>query len=376
MEAITGNGNEFKKAMYREKTLEGAGGQRPLSAIFISDSHLLHPQNGAASIHLRTIFGAQTNAVYAVGDTIDLEAVEASLERLGYSEEKFPENFADVLKLIEFPDLETHLRVIDTMMARADRGDTVRLITGNHDIALDMLDGEDFNGIGIRNSERFTDGAGRRFLGEHGHMLDPGFLQDYQGMYRIGDAILHGSLWVDHKLGQAIPSLKYEFHLTNSLKKIGKLYIKGFMDRAMERAKEENMDGIICGHIHKQAFTDKVKYTFRPGTLNSGALYINCGDGLTHGTSLIHTGGDKDADWFLQSPKHISEETMAIMAEDNPYQEYRENSMEMLQALWTAHLQSKPQEQAVPEEPQIVRGKAKHPFPETVAASVPARDFG
>lgn len=362
--------------MYREQLARGAGDPRSLSAIFISDTHLLHPRNGAASIHLRSIFGAEVGAVYAVGDTIDLEAVEDSLQRLGLREEQFPESFGDVLRLIEFPDMDTHLRVIDTMMARADLGDTVRLITGNHDIALDMLDGDNFNGVGIRNSESFTDGAGRRFLVEHGHMLDPGFLQDYKGMYSVGDAILHGSLWVDHKLGQVIPQLKHEFYLSNGLKKIGKMYIKGFMDRAMERAKEEGADGIICGHIHKQDFTDTVKHTFRPGTLNSGALYINCGDGLTHGTSLLHTGGDSDADWHLQSAKHLSKDTFEIMAEENPYGRYREQTLEMLQAIWTAHLEQKRKAYPMPEERPLAVVGPKHPFPETVAAAVPVREIG
>ncbi len=340
--------------MHTEKSLESAGGPSPLSAVFISDSHLFHPRNGAATVHLRAIFGAETQNVYAVGDTFDLEAIEHELSLLDLEEDQFPEKFSDVLKLIEFEDMEMHLRVVDTMMMRADRGDTVRVITGNHDISLDMLDGEQINGVDIRSKDEFTDGGGRRFLVEHGHMLDPGFLQDYQGMYRIGDVILHGSLWVDHKLGEMIPRLKHEFHLSNSLKAVGKMYIKGFMSRAMERAKEQGADGIICGHIHKQAFTDKVPYTFRPGTLNSGALYVNCGDGLTHGTYLVHSDGETDADWHLLSAKHLPKNTFEIMAKENPLQDYREQSMEMLQALWSAHLEKKRKSVAQPGEAGFV----------------------
>ncbi len=361
--------------MYTERTEPSANGRKTLSAIFISDTHLLHPRNGAASIHLRSVFGAKGHSVYAVGDTFDLEAVDAALYRLDYEDDQFPTKIEDVLRLIEFPDLETHLRVVDTMMARAEAGDKVRLITGNHDIALDLLDGENLGGLGICNSTSFVDGAGRRFVVEHGHMLDPGFLQDYKGMYKVGNAILDTGLWADHKLGDLIPPLKYEFHISNNLKKIGKIYVNGFVDRAMERAKSEGADGIICGHIHKQAFTDRVRYTLRPGIRNEGALYINCGDGLTHGTSVVHTGGSRDDDWFLQSPKHIPDETRSILSDENPYAEFRPRSMDMLQTLWSAHLERKLNAYAQAEPSQHVIADQDDPFPETVAATVPAREL-
>ena len=319
------------------------------SALFFSDTHLLHHHNGAAHHHLKTLISSHQNTIYAVGDIIDFEAVDTALAWKGMGAHSYyPSEIEEVLEIIGFADLEIHLRVLDTLIARADAGADVIYTPGNHDIGLDLLHGREISGIKIRKSDIYEDGNGRKFQVEHGHLLDPGFLQNYQGWYRIGSHFLDAGLTIDHLI-QRLPLMERSFFASNLLKRIGKVYVNGFVDRAMNKVKALGVDGIICGHIHKQAHTDKLRY-FGVGPMrNQGATYINCGDGLTHGTYVSHRSRGPNAGWRLHCHRDLPSAASAMLEETNFLGDYRGFTMEFLQKTWEVHLETKARINSIPE---------------------------
>lgn len=319
------------------------------SALFFSDTHLLHHHNGAAHHHLKTLISSHHKKIYAVGDILDLQAVDNALYASGLDiSGHYPEDIQEVLQIIDFPDLEMHLRVLDTLIARYDSGADVIYTPGNHDIGMDLLHGCEISGIHVLKNALYEDGHGRKYRVEHGHLLDPGFLQNYQGWYRVGSHFLDGGLFVDTCL-QNIPGLKDTHAVSNLLKKIGKVYVNGFVDRAMNKVKALGVDGIICGHIHKQAYQDRLRYWGIGPMRNQGAVYINCGDGLTHGTYVTHASHGSDAGWRLKGRAHIPEAAHAILDETNHLAEYRPYTLEFLQKVWDAHLETKARIASLPE---------------------------
>lgn len=319
------------------------------SALFFSDTHLLHHRNGGAHHHLKTLLSSSEKTIYAVGDILDLDAVDDALHwAMGPDGlECYPEDFREVLALIDFPHLEIHLRVLDTLIAKADAGAQVVYTPGNHDIGLDLLHGQEISGIKIRKNDVYEDGQGRKFLVEHGHLLDPGFLQNYQGWYRVGGRFLDAGLSIDHLI-QSVTGFKGAFFASNLLKKIGKIYVNGFVDRAMSKARALGMDGIICGHIHKQAYMERLRYFWVGPMRNKGTTYINCGDGLTHGTYVSHKTRGPKAGWQLRDMRHIPHAANAILEETNFLAEYRGFTMAFLQHAWDAHLEHKARIAATP----------------------------
>ena len=311
------------------------------SALFFSDTHLLHHHNGAAHHHLKSLLSSRHEKIYAVGDILDLDAVDTALGCVGLDMAgHYPEDIEEVLEIIDFPDLEIHLRVLDTLIARVDTGAEVIYTPGNHDIGLDLLHGREISGIKIRKSDVYEDGQGRKFQVEHGHLLDPGFLQNYQGWYKVGSRFLDAGLVLD-RCFQKLPFLDRAHFVSNSLKKIGKVYVNGFVDRAMNKVKAIGVDGIICGHIHKQAYMDRLRYWGIGPMRNHGAMYINCGDGLTHGTYVSHISHGPNAGWHLKTHRDIPEAASAILEETNFLSEYRGFTLEFLQKAWDAHLETK-----------------------------------
>ena len=312
-------------------------GLPPIRGHFASDTHLFHPRNGAATKHLQMLYSSDAQQLFLNGDTIDFLEIEAELKLKGLSADSYPEKFSDVLAILKIRNAEMHLRVIDTLMWKADHGVRVVMISGNHDPGFDLLDGGTIHGIICSEQEVYEAGAGGgRFLVEHGHRFDPAYLKKFSGLYGIGSMFLDMGLWTDHALTRLVPSLEDSFLVSNTLKRIGKGHVNGFIDRAMNKAKDARMDGIICGHIHKLDDRNILLNVFTRTVRNEGVRYINCGDGLTHGTSVVH---GRDGRWQFMNAQDIPASAAAILGDVNPLQSYRARSHDFLQTAWAAHLE-------------------------------------
>lgn len=275
----------------------------PIS-LFISDTHLFHRRNAALDVQGLFIEQTPAHRLYLLGDIIDYEYIQDLLvdqmEIEGIGLQDIPEDFEDVLSMLEFFDLETHLRFLDIIMAQVDNGTQTHYLTGNHDNNLDILHEQTRHGI------TFHDHIVEEFGGipthlEHGDENDPGALQNYNGLYATGGKILDAGLAADHALRGVFnrispDNVHYPFPITNSLKTVGKAFISTFRENAIKRAKERGAQATVLGHIHKQEIRKMPRLDDENPegvpiflTDQDGFRYRNTGDGLTHGTALMYS---------------------------------------------------------------------------------------
>ncbi len=330
-------------------------------SVFVSDTHLFHKRNSALDIQGNIIEQSNADRIYLLGDIIDYEYLQDMLaehmEQNHMDLQNIPENFADVLKMIEFPEMENHLRFWDVIMAQIDAGAEVHYVTGNHDNNLDLLHGQSAHGIEFHDHmvEEF-DGVKTHL--EHGDENDPACLINYSGLYAKCGKVLDAGLVLDHKLKGAFDQFssedsRYNFPITNSLKRVGKFFISSFRENAVRRAKERGAEATVLGHIHKEDI-GVMKDFHRiandnpegvPITLidTDGFKYRNTGDGLTHGTALIYNGQTNDYSddgWHVLTRYNIEKNKTFDTSANNPYEQYRSQTMALLQDGWDAYLQT------------------------------------
>ncbi len=322
---------------------------RDFKALFLSDSHLLNPRNGAAAKQLQILQQSQSDELFLIGDIIDFERIfEILAKNPDITPADFPATIHELFKILEddskgFPDLEIHLRYFDVIFAKIAEGTKVTYIPGNHDENLDAFEGLVKHGIYFAKSHIYQSEDEKRYLVEHGHRFDPGFLQRNTAWYRIGSDILDHTMMADNWIGEQIPALKGAFFIANTTKAIGKAYIHSYQTNAIMRAMEEQVDGVISGHIHKLA--DKeigLRDIFKKAAAKSMGIkkndtieYKNTGDGLTHGTAIGYVEGNE---WMKIKPKNLDKSQRPTIETDNPHAQYRATTLEFLQESWEANL--------------------------------------
>ncbi len=231
---------------------------------------------------------------------------------------------------------EMQKRVLDILNARIAAGVEVIYIPGNHDEKLRRLNisGKTFFGIRFEAEHKFTDPAGRKFLALHGDRFDPNFIKDKAGLiYRMGDMAYDGLIEVNavtslmtHKV------LKKRFSLAAYAKKKTKDIIgiiDKFEDVVAAAAAHEEVDGVLCGHIHHAEISNKY-----------GVMYGNSGDWVESSTALTC---DEHGNWnimeWLAKRHEFGLSTRPQESDVNPYSTYRETTerqLRLIQKLWPA----------------------------------------
>lgn len=234
--------------------------RRQLRSVFLSDVHL-GTRGCNAELLLEFLRSVETRHLYLVGDIIDLER----LARRSY----WPRSHAAVLR---------------ELLRHAASGARVIYIPGNHDAALRAHAGLIVGGIEIRRRHVHTTRDGKQLLIVHGDELAP--------------AVPCGRLL--HALGASLYVVVLCAHVANSdlrrrlglgywslagfvkgrIARVGR-YLRHFECAAARAARRENLDGIVCGHVHRA----------RLARVN-GILYCNDGDWVESCSSLVeHADG-------------------------------------------------------------------------------------
>lgn len=329
--------------------------------IFVSDLHLFHPLNGVSQ-YQASLVEAGSDRIFLAGDVIDYERIIRDLKHAAKKEGEDIDlentSFANVIKKIGFPKIEAQLRYIDMLFSKAEEGTEVIYIPGNHDEPLAAFDGKTIEGIRFENNliEQFGD---KKFFIEHGHLNDPPEIKSRPYLYNIGSVILDIGMETDHRLNDWFnhasgkiekfapkvrdirEQLENQFHISNSLKKIGKFYIQSYRETAAARAEANGADGVICGHIHnlEHKLIDRKGATaqsFDTAALFSSApkmVYLNIGDGFNHGTALTY---DEKTGFSHLTRRDIPLSKSFALDEENPYAAHRERTLEFLETCWEA----------------------------------------
>jgi UDP-2,3-diacylglucosamine pyrophosphatase LpxH len=255
MNSKTTNSNVFELRPYEYR------------AVWISDVHLGF-KGCKASLLLDFLKSVNSEYLYLVGDIVDIWSMKKS---------------------VHWP--QEHNNVIRTILSKARRGTKVVYIPGNHDEFLRDYDGMQFGNVVIRTFDIHTAADGRQYLIMHGDEFDSAVkcnkLLSFIGT-RAYDVILELNRvynFLRRKLGLPYWSLSnYIKHRVNNAVN----YIKRFEDAVAYEANRHQVDGLICGHIHRANLREV-----------NGIQYCNTGDWVESCTALVerHDGRLELIDW-------------------------------------------------------------------------------
>ena len=229
--------------------------KRNVRTIWISDVHLGFP-GCSADYLLDFIRDMRCDSLYLVGDIID---------------------FWSLKKKRHWP--QEHNNVVRSILGKAKHDTNVIYVPGNHDEAMRAYDGLTLGNVKIRDQIVHETADGRRFLIMHGDQFDAVVMHSrllklvgshaYEVLLKVSRLVN----WMRRRMGREYWSLAafLKHKVKNAVN-----YIDRFERAVAREAKSQDVDGLICGHIHRAELTDL-----------DGVTYMNCGDWVESCTALI-----------------------------------------------------------------------------------------
>ena len=174
---------------------------------------------------------------------------------------------------------QAHNDVVQKVLRKARKGTRVTYVAGNHDEVMRHFLGLAFGGIEIREEAVHVTADGRRLLVVHGDLFDA-VVQRAKWLAHLGDGLYVLALKLNQWLNRLRARLGMPYwSLSQYLKQRVKnavSYIGDFEHAVATEARRRNMDGVVCGHIHKAEMRDI-----------EGVLYCNDGDWVESLTALV-----------------------------------------------------------------------------------------
>ncbi|OGI40255.1 MAG: UDP-2,3-diacylglucosamine hydrolase [Candidatus Muproteobacteria bacterium RBG_16_62_13] len=211
-----------------------------------------------------------------------------------------------------------HQQVIQTVMDKAARGTDVVFVPGNHDEVFRDHIGRLFGGVRVEKDAIHETADGRRLLVLHGDEFDQ-VVQCSPWLAHLGswiyDVLLYANRWVNwfrRQLGFPYWSLAaYLKHKTKGAVN----FISNFEQALVHEARKRNVDGVVCGHIHRATIEEY-----------DGVLYCNDGDWVESCTALVehHDGRLAVIHWadesvyLLQETETEESETCTLSSSATP----------------------------------------------------------
>lgn len=223
--------------------------------VFISDVHLgFH--GCSADFLLDFLDRTECDTLYLVGDIIDFWYMK--------KKRHWPKSHGDVLyKICE----------------KARQGTRVVFVPGNHDEAVRPFDGMMFGCIEIQDRLVHETRDGKRFLVLHGDQFDS-VVRCSKWLAKLGSWAYSALLRTNTGLNRVRRLFGRDYwSLAAFLKhkvKNAVSYISSFEEAVVRAAEEENVDGVVCGHIHRAEMSQM-----------GDTLYMNCGDWVESCTALV-----------------------------------------------------------------------------------------
>ncbi len=196
-------------------------------------------------------------------------------------------------------------QVVQKLLQRARTDTRVILIPGNHDEMLRDYCGTVFLEIKVVHQLVHQTANGRRYLLIHGDQFDQ-VTQHHKWVAHMGDQAYNWLVrmnmwlsWARRKLGIS----GYWSLAGYAKRKVKKAlnFIFDFEECAVQYAREHQVDGIICGHIHWATIRDI-----------NGMEYVNCGDWVDSCTAIVedHDGSLELIAWHQGTPAQVPAEAM------------------------------------------------------------------
>ncbi len=224
---------------------------------WVSDVHL-GTRDCRIDLFLEFLDAIDVETLYLVGDIIDIESLKRS-----------------------FFWPPSHTQAVERILEIARRGTRVVYVPGNHDEDFRSLDGIDFGPVEVTREALHETADGKRLLVLHGDRFDSvlraGVLAQLAGHF--GYRLLVGLNRLCHSVNSLLG--RPYWSLANAVKsRIGgaNRYIEQFRRACLDTAREKQVDGIVCGHIHKAELLDQ-----------SALLYCNDGDWVESCSALLES---------------------------------------------------------------------------------------
>lgn len=221
---------------------------------WISDVHLGTKGSKAAAL-LEFLRDYEFETFYLVGDLIDIWSLRRG---------------------IYWP--QEHNDVIQKLLRKGRKGTEVIYIPGNHDEFVGGFQGL-YASISLQKNAIHVTADGRRLLVIHGHELDA-VVQNLGWLAHVGD-IGYTLLMRCNGLVNLVRRLGgYEYWSLSAYVKAEVKNVVGFIGKFEESvvryARDFDVDGVICGHIHTAAIRNI-----------EGIEYYNTGDWVESGTAMV-----------------------------------------------------------------------------------------
>jgi len=228
---------------------------RRYRTIWISDVHLGF-RGCNAEMLLDFLRNTRCDTLYLVGDIIDIWQMK---------------------KKPYWP--QAHNDVIRTILGKAKHGTKVIYVPGNHDEYVRDYNKMSFGNVRIKNQAIHTTVDDRKLLILHGDQFDA-IVMTSPILGKLGsklyDLLLQMNIVVNavrRRLGLKHWSLAgfLKYKVKNAVN-----FISSYEEAVAHEASRQNVDGVVCGHIHHAEISD-IK----------DVIYYNCGDWVESCTALM-----------------------------------------------------------------------------------------
>lgn len=227
---------------------------RRFRALFISDVHL-GTKGCQAELLLDFLRDHDADVIYLVGDIIDGWRLKQSWY---------------------WP--QSHNDVVQKLLRKGRKGARIIYLPGNHDEFLRTYYGSHFGGIEVMETAIHESATGKRYLVIHGDFFDV-VVRHAKWLAFLGDWAYETALTVNTYVNMVRRKLGFPYW---SLSAWAKLKVKNavnfigqFEETLSAEAAKQEVDGVICGHIHHAAMQEM-----------NGIDYINTGDWVESCTAV------------------------------------------------------------------------------------------
>ena len=234
-------------------------------SVFISDVHL-GTRGCNSSALLEFLREVQTDHLYLVGDIIDLWSLR---------------------KTFYWP--QEHNNVLRTILGKAKHGTRVIFVPGNHDEDFREFAGTSFGNLEILRDCIHVTALGQRLLVLHGDEFDS-IVKFHPWLAAFGSRAYDFSIEINRHFNRVRQFFGYPYwslasYLKDKVKNAVK-YISSFEHAVAHEARRRNVDGVVCGHIHRAEIT-----------YINGVLYCNDGDWVESCSALVEDRNGRLAIW-------------------------------------------------------------------------------
>jgi len=229
---------------------------RHYRTIWISDLHIGSTQCQADTL-LDFLKYNDSDKLYLVGDIIDFWALS---------------------KKMYWP--RAHNTIIQKFLRKARHGTQIIYIPGNHDENIRDYDHYIFGDIVVKNSDIHTTIQNKRFLIVHGDEYDT-ITKHHRWIAQLGSVGYDFLLEINRFLRfcRRLFGMQSQFSLAAYVKyKVKNVvqFISEYEQSIVDTLKNEDLDGVICGHIHHAEIKEI-----------EGFLYINTGDFVESCSAIV-----------------------------------------------------------------------------------------